>query len=131
MNSKIKLGLIGAGDVVCTGIGYWIGMDHSMKFLSRQLVIELNSNQAMLEYDRIQDARKINLLLSRGCVSEALAKTDITVDMNTTLLADQFKGKLNPSVSKYISDSDPDLLRSLNGFKSKYGGSWPEKECVR
>ena len=131
MNSKIKLVLIGVGAVACTAMGYWVGVNNGVKFVSRQLVIELNSNEQKHEFDLVIDGRKLNSLLSKGCLAEALATIDNSIDMNTQLLADQFKGGLSPSVSKYISDREPDFLRTLDGFKSKYGNSWVEQECRR
>ena len=129
MRSKIKLGLIGAGSVVFTAIVFWIGMAIGMRFGSGKLESELNSTQAMLAFNRVLDERKLELLLSKGCVAQALAKTDVAIDQNTKLLATLSKARLSPWVNKYIADRDPDFLPTLDGFKSKYGDSWTEKEC--
>ena len=129
MHLKIRLWLIGVGAVVFTAIIFGIGVAIGMRHVSSQLESELNSTQAMLAFNRILDERQIKLMLSKGCVAEALAKTDIGLDQDTKLLATLFNGRLNPWVSKYITDRDPDFLRKLGEFKSKYGDSWAEPEC--
>jgi len=129
VRQKIKLVLIVAGAVACTAMGYWVGVNSGVKYVSRQLVIELNSNQQKHEFDQIIDGRKLYSFLLKGCLTEALATIDSTIDMNTQLLADQFKDGLSPSVSEYISDRDPKFLQTLDEFKSKYGNSWVEQKC--
>ena len=58
-----------------------------------------------------------------------LKETDIAMDQDTKLLASLFKGKLSPWVIKNIEDRDPNLLKTLDNFKSKYDNSWPEPNC--
>lgn len=82
--------------MACTATGYWVGVNGGVKYVSRQLVVELNSNEQKHEFDQIIDGRKLNSLLSKGCLPEALATIDNTIDMNTQLLADQFKRGLSP-----------------------------------
>ena len=129
MRSKTKLSFIVMGSVIFTAVVFWIGMVIGTRLGSGKLENELNSTQAMLAFNRVLDERKLELLLSKGCVTQALAKTDIAIDQNTKLLATLFKGRLSPWVSKYISDRDPNFLSTLDGFRSKYGDSWTEKEC--
>lgn len=129
VNTKIKSGLIGVAALFFIAMVFWLGIGVGVKYGSSQLAIELNSTQAMLAFNRILDERKLNLLLSKGCVTEALTKTDIAIDQDTKLIASLFKEKLSPWVSKYVSDRDPNFLNSLDGFKSKYGDSWTETEC--
>lgn len=129
--SKMKLSLIGVSGVVFLAIVFWLGMAIGTRFVSGQLESELNSAQAMLAFNRILEGRQIGALLAKGCVAQALEKTNIAMDQDTKLIASLFNGKLSPQVSKYISDRDPSFLRSLDGFKSKYGDAWIEPECGR
>ena len=131
VHSKVKLVLIGIGIVAYTATIYVISTHISMKYLSRKLVTELNTNQAMFEFDRILEGREFKELLSKGCVAEAMATVDMSIDMNTQLLADQFKEGLTPSGIKYISDRDPNFLHTLDDFKSKYGNIWTKKTCEK
>jgi hypothetical protein len=96
VNAKIKSGLIGVVALVFIAMIFWLGIGVGVKYGSSQLAIELNSTQAMLAFNRILDERKLNLLLSKGCVTEALAKTDIAIDQDTKLIASLFKEKLSP-----------------------------------
>jgi hypothetical protein len=129
MNARIKFGLISVVALVFIAVIFWLGFGIGLRYGTSQSEIELNNTQAMLAFNRILDERKLSLLLSKGCITEALTRTDIAIDQNTKLIASFFKGKLSPWVSKYISDRDPNFLHSLDGFKSKYGDSWTETEC--
>jgi len=131
MNSKTKLILIGIATVVFSGIIFVAGVAVGLRHETVQVERELNSTQAMLAFNRILFERKLNLLLSKGCEAETLRAIDIGIDQDTELLATLFKEKLNPWISKYIADRDPDLLPSLDKFKSKYGNSWVEKDCAQ
>jgi hypothetical protein len=77
------------------------------------------------------EGRKLESLLSGGCAAAAAKEIDIVMDQDTKLLASLYRGKLSPETIKYINDRDPNLLKRLNTFKSKYGEIWQEPECPR
>jgi hypothetical protein len=95
----------------------------------RQGTTELNGVQAMLAFNRIQDERHLQELISRGCSDQAVEFISYTNDKNMELLAGLTKGHIDSGTLKYLSDRDPSILRDLKTFKSKYGGSWMEKPC--
>ncbi len=131
MTSKIKLWLIGIGAVLYSATIFWLGIGIGMRSNLHQTAIELDNTQAMLAFNRLLEERKLELLLSKGCVTAAVEKTNIAIDQDTKLLASLFKGKLSPWITKYVDDRDPNLLKTLDTFKSKYGDSWREPECTK
>ena len=70
-------------------------------------------------------------MLSKGCVSQTEETLAFSLDQDTALLAEFFRGELDPASIKYVSDRDPQLVKSLATFKSKYGNVWVEKACNR
>ena len=91
---------------------------------------ELDGTQAMLAYNRIDDERRLQFLLEKGCVAAAQKQIDIDQNNDTDLLVGFFKEKNLPNWTKrYIGDRDPKLLASLSTFKSKYGMRWEQPDC--
>ncbi len=106
-------------------------MGIGMRSNVRQVAIEIDNTQAMLAFNRLLEERKLASLLSKGCVAAAVEEIDIRMDQDTKLLSSLFKGKLSPWVMKYVDDRDPNFSKTLDNFKSKYGDSWKEPECVK
>ena len=95
----------------------------------RRASVELDGTQAMLAFNRIHDELRLSSLLSRGCIAAAARALDISQDQNKVVLADFLNGTLSPSDRKYMSDRDPNMVRDLKAFKSKYGRTWTEPAC--
>lgn len=93
--------------------------------------IEVDGIQVDLIFNRILSEKKMQSMLSKGCITETQNALGINLDQDTKLLAEFFKGKLTPDAIKYVSDRDPELVSSLRTFKSKYGSSWTEMECKK
>lgn len=129
MKGRAKVWLFGLGAVLYTVIILWLGIGIGTRMNVRQAATEIDSIQASLAFNRLLEDRKLASLLSRGCIAAAVKETDIAMDQDTKLLASLLKGKLSPWVIKYIEDRDPNLLKTLDNFQSKYGNSWPEPDC--
>lgn len=108
-------------------IGANIGQRKAMAHAS----VEVNGIQADLLFNRILDERKMQSILSRGCVTETQRELDINEDQDMELLAKFFSGELTSQARKYISDREPGLAKALGTFKSKYGDSWVEISCKK
>ena len=115
--------------VVAVVISFAVGMHVGQKSMLPGMEIQLDSTQAMLAYNQLDDDRKVQLLLSKGCVTQAQSRLDFYEDRETRLLSEFFKGKLNSWAIMYITDRDPQLVTSLGTFKSKYGSRWDEPDC--
>ena len=92
---------------------------------------QLASVQAALGFNHLLRYREIEADLSKGCSSEALEKTRISIDQEMHLLASFYAEDNDTGLNKYISDRDPLLLDQLKNFKSKYGASWKEPQCAK
>ena len=92
---------------------------------------ELDATQAMLMFNHLLRYREIERDLSKGCASEALEKTKISIDRELKLLSSIEKSNSITWINKYISDRDPELLNQLKTFKSQYGESWTEPICKK
>ena len=125
----MKPWLVGLAVVLFTTIILWLGMSMGTKMNRHETAIAIDDIQASLAFNRLLDERKLASLLSRGCVTAAAKEIDIVMDQDTKLLASLYKGKLSPSTIKYIGDRDPNLLGTLDKFKTKYGDFWKEPEC--
>ena len=129
MNSRTRLLLIGIGAVLYTGAIFWLGIGIGTRMNVNRTAVEVDNTQAMLTFNRLIEGRRLELLLSKGCLDAAREKVEIRMDQDTKLLASLFKGTLSPWVAKYVDDRDPKLLGTLDKFRSKYGDSWAEPDC--
>jgi hypothetical protein len=109
----------------------WIGIGIGIRINLHRTAIEIDNTQAMLTFNRLLEERRLELLLSKGCLEAAKEKVNIRMDQDTKLLASLFKGTLSPWVAKYVDDRDPNLLEALEKYTSKYGDSWMEPECAQ
>ena len=124
--SKWKVAVYVMVIVVVFLIGSSVGQRSMIKMMS----VELNSVQGMLAFNRLLDERKQQLLLNRGCITQASYAVDIAQDKDMELLSEFFtRGQLDERSLKYIALRDPKLLSELKNFKSKYGNTWVEPEC--
>src|SRR5258708_39282514 len=123
MGSRTKLWLIGLGAVLYTVAVFWFGIVVSTRINLHQTAIEIDNTQAILAFNRLLEGRRLELLLSKGCLEAAKEKVDIRIDQDTRLLASLIKGELSPRVAKYIDDRDSHLLETLDKYTSKYGDS--------
>lgn len=108
-----------------------IGLSVGKRKAVTQAKVVVDSVQADLLFNRILIERKMQLMLSKGCVTETKSELIINEDQDTKLLADLFKGELTLDARKYIYDRDPVLANALSTFKSKYGNSWKEMACTK
>ena len=90
---------------------------------------ELDAAQAALWFNHLLQFRDIESNLTKGCPTEALEKTRISIDQEMRLLSEFINEHDDTSLNKYISDRDPALIGKLKNFKSKYGYSWTEPQC--
>jgi hypothetical protein len=125
----MKPWLVGLAVVLFTTIILWLGISIGTKINRHETAIAIDDIQASLAFNRLLEERKLASLLSRGCVAAAAKEVDIVMDQDTKLLASLYKGKLSPSAIKYIENRDPNLLKTLDTFKSRYGEIWKEPEC--
>jgi hypothetical protein len=129
MASKTKLWTIALAAALLMVVVFWFGMTVGTRMGLDHIAIEVDNTQAILTFNRLLEGRRLEMLLSRGCVEAAKKKVDIRIDQDTKLLASLFKGTLSPRVAKYVNDRDPGFLQSLDKFTSKYGDSWKEPDC--
>ena len=127
--SRIKTWIGAIGCVLAIVISFAIGDSLGQRSMLAVARVDLNSVQAMLAFNRLQDERELQLMLSKGCVAQVQSLLSYDEDQDMQLLAGFVKGKLNPEDVKYIADRDPKLLSSLSTFKSKYGSRWEIPEC--
>ncbi|WP_158752700.1 hypothetical protein [Dyella sp. S184] len=125
----MKTALIVILFIVVVAIAFMVGLRVGDRRATTEDRVVVDSIQADLVFNRILDERKMQSMLSKGCVAETQNALNINLDQDTKLLAEFFKGKLTPDARKYVSDRDPELMSSLGAFKSKYGNSWTEMEC--
>lgn len=125
----MKTWFVAIGCALAVVISFAIGERQGQRSMLAAARVDLNGVQAMLAFNRLQDERELQLMLSKGCVDQARSMIGYNEDQNMQLLAGFVKGKLNPEDVKYITDRDPKLLSSLNTFKSKYGARWEVPEC--
>ena len=93
--------------------------------------VKIDSVQAMLAFNRLEDERYWKNLLEKKCFAQAARALDVARDKDTELLAEFLRGKLDRGIVKYINDRDPALIGELRTFKSRYGNSWTEEDCGR
>lgn len=111
--------------VVAFAVGDSLGQRSMLKAFGPQY----DGVQAMLAYNQLDDDRRLQALLSKGCVAQAQSFLDFYEDRETRLLSEFFKGDLDRGTIKYVTDRDPKLVASLSTFKSKYGSRWDEPDC--
>jgi hypothetical protein len=124
-----RLVALAVGVLVLIACAFAVGASFGQRTMLARATPELNGVQAMLAFNRIQDQRHLQSLLSQGCTDQAAAFIDYTKDKDMALLAGFLKGKIDADTLKYVSDRDPNLVEELKTFKSKYGTSWMEKAC--
>lgn len=117
--------LISATLVVVFAIGDSVGQRTMLSVVKPQL----NGVQAMLAFNRLLDDRQLQSLLARGCVTQAALTVDIAKDKDMEILAEFFKGPLDPAARSYVIARDPKLIGELAAFKSKYGRKWMVGKC--
>jgi len=129
--SRIKAGLVALGIVIVIVASFVGGLYVGERWAIANLSVELDSTQAMLAFNRILVERRMQSLLTKGCMDAAMKEMEIDEDQDTRLLAEFFQGKLTPWTRKYVSDRDPDLVKTLSTFKSKYGDMWQQPDCQK
>jgi hypothetical protein len=110
-------------------LSFGLGLRAGQRVDEQDTKVAKNSVQALLAFNRVQDVRRWEGLLTRGCTRQAIRALDIAQDKETELVAEFFRGKIEPSVAKYIKNRDSGFLEKLKSFKSKYGDRWYEEEC--
>ena len=124
-----KLPTLIVGVMVLIAGAFVVGASFGQRTMLSRATPELNGVQAMLAFNRIQDERHLQSLLSHGCTDQAADFIDYTKDKDMELLSGFMKGKIDSDTVKYVSDRDPRLIGELKNFKSKYGSSWMESPC--
>lgn len=126
MNRRIWTTLAIAMAVVAAfAIGESVGQRRMLSVANSQLT----GVQAMLAFNRLLDDRELKSLLASGCVAQAVLSVDIANDKDMQILADFFKGPLDPDARSYVMARDPKLIGELATFKSKYGQKWSIGGC--
>lgn len=125
----IKARYIAIGSAVLVVIAFAIGNSLGQRSMLKAFSLQYDGVQAMLAYNQLDDDRQLQVLLSKGCVTQAQRYLDFYEDRETRLLSEFFKGKLDLETIKYVTDRDPKLVASLSTFKSKYGSRWDEPDC--
>ena len=116
--------------VASIAVAYALGWRMGERKAFAQSQILMNGAQADLLFNRIVDEREMVSMLSKGCIPQTRRHLSIDVDQDTALLAEFYRGPLDPQSVSYIVEHDPGLLKSLATFKSKYGKSWMEAACA-
>jgi len=124
-----KLGILTIVVLILIGGSFAVGSNFGQRLMLARTTPELNGVQAMLAFNRIQDERHLQSLISRGCTDQAAAFLDYSEDKDMQLLSGFLKGKIDADTLKYVHDRDSNLVDTLKTFKSKYGSSWFEKAC--
>lgn len=115
--------------LVLIACAFAVGASWGQRTMLARMTPELNGVQAMLAFNRLQDERHMQSLISQGCTEGAANFLDYARDKDMELLAGFVKGNIDDGTLKYITDRDASLLGDLRAFKSKYGSSWFEKAC--
>jgi hypothetical protein len=110
---------------IAFGIGDSVGQRTMLAVASTQV----NDVQAILAFNRIRDEREVQSLLERGCVTQAKEYLDFYRAEELETLAGFFRGSLSDSTKEYVSLRDPDLLKDLATYRSKYGRTWAAPDC--
>lgn len=125
----MKIRYVVIGSVVAIVVAFAVGESLGQHSMIAGMSVQLDGTQAMLAFNRLDDERQLQTLLSKGCVTQAQSQLDYYEDRDTKLLSEFFKGKLDPETRKYVSDRDSKLAESLSSFRSKYGDRWDEPAC--
>lgn len=115
--------------VVAIAVSFAVGNSVGQRTMLAAASVQLNDVQAMLAFNHLLDDRELQSLLDRGCGTQAAAVVDFYRDKDTESLAGFFRGRLNESTRDYVSKRDPDLVKGLGSFQSKYGQQWAVPEC--
>ena len=118
--------------IVCelaVGCAFALGEGLAQRSMLRESRVRMDGMQAMLLADRISEEEKIGHLLERGCTAQALQSLSYREDSDLRLLSEFMSRNLDDSAMGYIASQDPEVLRYLKTFKSKYGSAWREPEC--
>ena len=124
-----KLGILTIVVLILIGAAFAVGSNFGQRLMLTRTTPELNGVQAMLAFNRIQDERHLQSLISRGCTDQAVAFLDYSEDKDMQLLSGFLNGKIDAGTLKYVRDRDSNLVDTLKTFKSKYESSWFEKAC--
>jgi hypothetical protein len=115
--------------VILLVCAFLIGEKLGQRAMLRRATVELNGVQAMLAFNRVQDERHVQELMSQGCTAQAEEFIGYTNDKNMELLSGFVQGRIDSGTLKYIADRDSRILVELKTFKSRYGNAWMEKPC--
>lgn len=115
--------------IAVLGVTFVMGESIGQRQMLSGMNIQLDSMQAKLTFNRILDERHLGDLLAKGCVAQAGQMLMFLEDQDTRILSEFFRSELDPSVSIYISKRDPDIVRAMKSFKSKFGPRWREPTC--
>ncbi len=66
----------------------WIGIGIGIRINLHRTAIEIDNTQAILAFNRLLEGRRLELLLSKGCLEAAKEKVDIRIDhaLRSTLM---------------------------------------------
>jgi len=126
---SIRLTVVAVVAILSIAVAFAVGLSLGQRSMLAASDKELRNVQAMLVFNRILDERRLQALMSRGCVSQAADEISFNLDKDMELLSHYIGEGLDAQTQKYISDRDSTLLKELQTFKSKYGDAWAEKAC--
>jgi hypothetical protein len=113
-------GLVGTGL-----LGFAIGTSVGERTMLSVSNVQLEGVQAMLNFNHLDEERRLQSLLAKGCVDASSKEVDIQINLDKEVIADLLRRATDSDAIKYISDRDPKLIDELKSFKNKYGKSWP------
>ena len=91
--------------------------------------VQLAEVQAQLGVNHLLKFRELENDLSKGCLNEVREKISIAIDQELMLLTEFHKEHRNSTANEYISRQDPQLLKELDSFKSKYSNGFQNLKC--
>lgn len=71
MKAGTRIVAIGVASVILLACAFLLGAALGQRAMLRRATLELNGVQAMLAFNRIQDERHVQELMSRGCTQQA------------------------------------------------------------
>jgi hypothetical protein len=117
------------GFVLIGGACFALGVREGSRAGFHDTAIKIDSVQAMLVFNHLEDERHWEYLLTSGCFPQATKAIDVAKDKDEELLAGFTKKYPDKEIVKYIRDRSPALIAELTTFKSRYGNSWTEEAC--
>ena len=113
-----------------TAVGaFVIGLSVGQRSMLRRSDIELESVQAMLLFNKIDDERFLGELLRKGCNETASEHVKFLVDVDMQLMHRFVVGGKMGAASAYIQTRNPEILKEAATYSPRFPNPWAEKTC--